>query len=95
MTDTTLFPDLPPAPPPAPMTRERLESVLRAATTYDAGGGTSGWLLTEGQFAGILAAADEYLTVAVLRLARDLDDLGLITASALAREFAYAKGAAL
>lgn len=77
MTDSTLFPDMPPLPPPpGPMTRERLDSVLRAAAVYHADEGTSGWLLSEDQFAAILAAADEYRSHALGELAAEFDELG-------------------
>ena len=79
----------------AAMTREQFDSAVRAAATYHADEGTSGWLLSEGQFAAILTAADEYRAQAVRELAAEFDDIGLSIPAAIAREKAEAHGSAL
>ena len=66
---------LPPLAEVVPSTpRDRFEQAVREAATYrsqDLGGeGTCGWLLSEGQFAAVFAAADEYAAAVIDQPAR-------------------------
>ena len=54
--------------------REQFESAVRSVATYNADPyGTSGYLLSEEQFAAIVAAADEYRAAALRSLAGELE----------------------
>jgi hypothetical protein len=52
------------------MTRSEFEASIRATATYSADEGTQGYLLTEKQFAAILAAADQYAAHLIEQTAR-------------------------
>ena len=55
--------------------REQFESAVRSVATYNADPyGTSGYLLSEEQFAAIVAAADAYRAEGLLSLATELED---------------------